>query len=101
MNEVTIVSVLIGAVIGMLFVRLSSLERRLNRLSRLEAKLDALLAKDGIQFDAFHGVPQDVREALEQGQTILAVRRLREAGLGLKEAKEYIDEVRRRKPVAY
>jgi ribosomal protein L7/L12 len=42
-------------------------------------------------------VPLGVREALEQGETILAIKRFREAtGAGLKEAKDFVDEVRRR-----
>jgi hypothetical protein len=99
-NEAVFVSVLIGAGIALLFVRLSAVERRLNRLSRLDAKLDALLRNAGIQFDDLQDVPPDVREALERGETILAIKRLREAtGAGLKEAKEFVDEVRRRQSV--
>jgi ribosomal protein L7/L12 len=38
-----------------------------------------------------------VREAVERGETITAIKRLREAtGMGLKEAKDHVDEVRRR-----
>jgi ribosomal protein L7/L12 len=69
----------------------------LNRLSRVDAKIDALLKNAAVEFDEFENVPTDVREALEQGETILAIRRLRAAtGMGLKEAKEFVDEVRHR-----
>jgi ribosomal protein L7/L12 len=101
MNEAVVVSGLIGGGIALLFIRLSALERRLNRLSRVDAKIDALLMNAGVEFDEFKDVPADVREALERGETILAIRRFRAAtGAGLKEAKEFVDEVRRRKAVA-
>jgi len=39
----------------------------------------------------------DVQEALDRGEVILAIKRQRQAtGLGLKEAKDYVDELRRR-----
>ena len=101
MYEAILVGPLIGIGIALLFIRLSVLERRLNRLSRVDAKIDALLKNAGIEFDEFENVPPDVREALEQGETILAIRRLRAAtGVGLKEAKDFVDEVRRRRVVA-
>ncbi len=97
MNEAIFVSVLIAIGIALLSVKLSALEQRLNRLSRLDAKVDALLKHAGVHFDEFQDVPADVREALERGETILAIKRFRAAtGVGLKEAKEFVDEVRRR-----
>jgi len=101
MNEAVLVGILVAVGIALVFTRLSAVERRLNRLSRLDAKLDALLKSAGIQFDQFQDVPADVREALERGETILAIKRFRQAtGAGLKEAKEFVDEVRRRKAAA-
>ena len=101
MNEAVILSALIGSAIAVVLVRLSAIERRLTRLSRLDAKIDALLGNAGIHFDPLQDVPADVREALERGETILAIKRLRQAtGAGLKEAKEFVDEVRRRQTVA-
>ena len=98
MNDVSIVSGIVGAGIALLFIRLSSLEQRLDRLSRLDAKVDALLKGAGIQFDPFRDVPADVREALERGETIVAIKRFREStGASLKEAKAFVDEVRRRR----
>lgn len=97
MNEAIVVSVLIVIGTTLLSVKLSALEQRLNRLSRLDAKVDALLKHAGIQFDGLQDVPLDVREAIERGETILAIKRFRAAtGVGLKEAKEFVDEVRRR-----
>lgn len=72
--------------------------QRLNRLSRLDAKVDALLKGAGIHFDPFRDVPADVRTALERGETIVAIKRFREStGASLKEAKAFVDEVRRRR----
>jgi hypothetical protein len=98
MNEVSITIGIVGAGIALLLNRLSALEQRLNRLSRLDAKVDALLKGAGIHFDPFRDVPADVREALERGETIAALKRFREStGASLKEAKAFVDEVRRRR----
>ena len=87
---------LIGLAVALVFMRIASLERRINRLSRVEAKLDALLKQQGVRFDEFQDVPPGVREAIEQGERILAIKRFREArGVDLKEAKEFVDEIRR------
>jgi hypothetical protein len=66
----------------------------------MDAKIDALLKTAGIHFDRLQDVPAGVREALQRGETILAVKRYRQAtGVGLKEAKEFVDEIRRRQIV--
>jgi len=97
MNESMLIWVLFGGALSVVHARLATLERRLARLSRLEAKVDALLDAGGVTFDPLRDVPPDVRTALEQGETILAIRRFREAtGASLKEAKDFVDEVRRR-----
>ncbi len=101
MNQSIFLSALVGISIALLFIRLASVERRMTRLSRLEAKVDALLQQAGINFDPYQDVLPDVREALEAGETILAIKRFRQAtGVDLKEAKEFVDEVRRRRLVA-
>jgi ribosomal protein L7/L12 len=95
--DVAIVSGIIGAAIALLLMRLWSVEQRLRRLSRLDAKVDALLKHAGIEFDPFHDVPADVRDALKRGETVVAIKRLRQAtGVGLREAKSFVEEVRRR-----
>ena len=97
MTDVMIASAIVGVGMALLFIRLSSLEQRLERLARLDAKVDALLNHAGVEFDPFADVPADVREALERGERILAIKRFREAtGVGLKEAKAFVDEVQRR-----
>jgi ribosomal protein L7/L12 len=98
MSEATFLSGLIGLGIAMVLMWLRSIERRLDRLARLDAKVDALLEAGGVHFDPYQEVPADVREALERGETILAIRRFRQAtGVGLKEAKDFVDELRRRR----
>jgi hypothetical protein len=83
---------------GILFQRLSALSARVDRLSRLEGKLDALLRNAGVVYDALQDVTPDVREALERGEYVLAIKKLREStGIGLKEAKEQVDELRLRR----
>ena len=98
MSAPVVASVIVGIVFAVLFTRLSIIERRLNRLSRLDAKIDALMTQAGITFDEFQGCPPGVQEAIDSNRTVLAIKRYREAtGAGLKEAKEFIDEVRRRR----
>jgi ribosomal protein L7/L12 len=98
MNDLVIATAIFGAVIALLYIRLRGVEQQLRRLSRLDAKVDALLSHAGVEFDSYHDVPADVREALERGETVLAIKRFRQAtGVGLKEAKTFVEEVRRRR----
>ena len=97
MSDAAIAGAFVGVGVAILFIRLAAIERRLNRLSRLDAKVDALLRASGVTFDELQDVPADVREALQRGETIDAIKRYRQAtGVGLKEAKDFVDEVRRR-----
>jgi hypothetical protein len=68
-------------------------------LSRVEAKLDALLKHQGIQFDPYADVPPAVADALRSGRKIDAIKAYRLAtGAGLKDAKDFVEEVQRRGP---
>jgi hypothetical protein len=97
MTGLAALGALIGIAVALVLARLAALERRLDRLSRIEARLDALMKHGGVQFDPYRDLPPGVREAVERGETITAIKRLREAtGMGLKEAKDHVDEVRRR-----
>jgi hypothetical protein len=101
MSAPVLAGIILGVGIALLFTRLSTIDRRLNRLSRLDAKVDALLKHQGVTFDEFQDCPPDVREAIDRNEMILAIKRYRQAtGAGLKEAKEFIDEVRRRRATA-
>jgi hypothetical protein len=100
MDTVVLLGVAVAIGIAIVLNRLSTIERRLNRLSRLDGKVDALLKHEGITFDEFQDCPPDVREAIDRNEMILAIKRYRQAtGVGLKEAKEFIDEVRRRRAI--
>jgi hypothetical protein len=101
MSEPMLIGALIGAGVGLLysivFGRLSAINRRLDRLSLLDAKVDALLKAGKVKFDPFENIPAGVRECLEHGETIEAIKQYRLAtGVGLKEAKDFVDEIRRR-----
>ena len=84
--------------------RLSVLEKRVvtlsrveGKLSRLDGKVDALLKHAGIAYDPYENLPDDVIRAVQQGEKIQAIKHYRaETGVGLREAKEFIEEVQRR-----
>jgi hypothetical protein len=81
------------AVIG---ARLGALRNRLGALSRIEAKLDLLLKQANIRFEGQVNVRREVADALRAGRKIEAIKLYREAtGVGLKEAKDYVEEVER------
>jgi hypothetical protein len=98
MNELLLLLLLIaGAAIAVIGARVVSLDERLRALSRLEGKVDALLEHEGIRFDPYSEVPPPVLDALRRGKKIEAIKEYRAAtGVGLKEAKEFVEEVERR-----
>ena len=90
-------SVCAVAVVAIVLLRLFSIEKRVVALSRVDAKLDLLLKQAGIEYDPYKNLPRQVTEALQRGEKIQAIKHYREAaGVGLKEAKELIEEVQRR-----
>jgi ribosomal protein L7/L12 len=93
-----VAAILAGAVAAVLLARLGrSRDHEARALGRVEAKLDAILKHQGIQFDPYAEVPPKVIEALQSGQKIEAIREYRVAtGIGLKEAKERVEEIWRR-----
>jgi ribosomal protein L7/L12 len=98
MNETFLLGLVIGALAAAVAVgRIASRERHSRALSRLEAKVDALLKHEGIQFDPYKDLHPRVLDALRRGEKIEAIKEYRQAtGVGLKEAKEYVDEIERR-----
>jgi ribosomal protein L7/L12 len=97
MSEVVVLVVVLGAFLVVTGARLASLEQRLRSVSRVERKLDALLAQAGVRYDPYGSAPPEVIEALRRGKKIEAIKHYRAAtGAGLKEAKEYVDELERR-----
>lgn len=91
-----IVAIIMIVVLGIIVVRLSDLEKRLTASLRLDAKLDALLKHAGIKFDLRASLPSDALQALDRGRKVEAIKHYRAAtGVGLKEAKDVIEEVQR------
>jgi ribosomal protein L7/L12 len=73
---------------------ISSLRKRLSTLARIEAKLDLVLEHAGLKYVPYANLPATVIEALHNGEKIQAIKHYRAAtGAGLKEAKEFIEEV--------
>ena len=73
--------------------RLNELERRLRGVARVEAKLDLLLDHEGLAFDPYKSVWPDIADALRRGQKIEAIKLYcLSSGVGLKEAKDFIEE---------
>ena len=89
-------------VLGLIFLRLigarlDKIQSQLAASGRVEAKLDLLLKKAGIKFDPFEYVSEDIVAALRANEKIKAIKLYRQAtGVGLKQAKDFIEEVQRR-----
>jgi len=101
MNEqIALIAVMILCVIlviNLLATRLSKIEQRIAKLSSVDAKLDLLLKHAGLEYDPYKSLPREVVEAVQSGRKIEAIKRYREAtAVGLKEAKDFIEEVQRR-----
>jgi ribosomal protein L7/L12 len=86
---------------------LSNLQKRTAALSRVEAKLDLLLGNAGLEYDPLGdvsaggasagGASTEIVEALRRGDKIGAIKHYRNAsGAGLKDAKDYVEELQRR-----
>jgi ribosomal protein L7/L12 len=90
-------ALIIIAWIGLVLAQCASIKKRLAALTRMEAKVDLLLKQAGATYDPYADVPANVADALAQGKKILAIKHYREAtGAGLKEAKDFVEEVQRR-----
>lgn len=101
MNEQTaflsVLILLLVVAVAWLHHLLFGLRKRMNALSRVDAKLDLLLKQAGIAYDPYKNLPRAVVEAMQRGNKIQAIKEYREAsGLSLKEAKDFIEEVQRR-----
>jgi hypothetical protein len=76
---------------------INDLRKRTRRLGRMEAKLDLLMKKAGIEFGPYEGLPTRVVDALNRGEKIEAIKFYRStAGVSLKEAKNFIEDIQRR-----
>jgi ribosomal protein L7/L12 len=101
MELVYLIILLVTVAIMFIQWRLQNLMKRVSAISRLDAKLDLLLQHAGVKFDPYKHVPSDVTEAVKRGNKIEAIKRYRQStGVGLKEAKDFIEEVQRRAGVS-
>jgi hypothetical protein len=93
-------AVLLTALIGSILSPFGSIrvqEERTRLLWMVDAKLDLLLKHAGIDFDPYKNIPSQVLDALQRGEKIRAIKNyMRAAGVGLKEAKDFVEEVQRR-----
>jgi ribosomal protein L7/L12 len=76
---------------------LSRLQKQAGALTRIEAKLDLLLGNENLTYEPLANVPAAVADAIQRGEKIEAIKLYREAtGVGLKEAKDYVEEIQRK-----
>jgi hypothetical protein len=87
-----------GIVLGSVALRLIEMRSRTGTLFyRVEAKLDLLLKQANIKFDPYANVPGEIADAVQAGQTLQAIKLYRDStGVGLKEAKDFIEQYPRR-----
>src|SRR6266576_2178092 len=78
--------------------RLDVMARQIATISRIEGKLDLLLKQAGLEYDPYKSISPRVAGLLKQGKKIEAIKCYREenTGVGLREAKEYVEVVQRR-----
>ena len=98
MNEmILVVSAAVALSVVLLGKAIDDIRKRIRTLRRIEAKLDLLMKHAGIEFEPYKGLPPDVVDALQRGEKIEAIKSYRSAaGLGLKEAKDFIEDIQRR-----
>jgi hypothetical protein len=77
--------------------RLIEMQNRMGPLLyRVDAKLDLLLKQANIKFDPYANIPRDAADAARAGKTIQAIKLYRQSsGVGLKEAKDFIEGFQR------
>ena len=88
----------LGALLGSInAISRTGIDSRLRTLRRVEAKINLPLEQAGIEFDPYKSLPQEVADALRRGEKIRAIEPLRRAtGAGLREGRDFIEEVQRR-----
>ncbi len=97
MNDALLLVFVVVGVAVAIAARRTSAERQVRALSRVEAKVDALLKQAGIRFDPYADAPAPVLDALRRGRKVEAIKEYRAAtGVGLQEAKDYVEELQRR-----
>ncbi|HDR7686373.1 MULTISPECIES: hypothetical protein [Bacillus cereus group] len=84
------------AAFGFIYIveKLNKIEKKTNtRLKRIEDRLQVIKKEMGI-VEREHEINKELRQLVEDGKTITAVKRVREAfGFSLLEAKQYVDKL--------
>jgi hypothetical protein len=99
MNTLVILIFVIGIFIVQLFHSraLNEIRNSARTLGRIEMKLDLVMQQAGVEFPPYKALPGEVIDALKRGEKIAAIKSYRAAtGVGLKEAKDRIEDVQRR-----
>jgi Ribosomal protein L7/L12 C-terminal domain len=88
--------VILVVVVSVSFRLIEMRSRTVSQLSRVEDKLDLLLKQANIQYDPFANLPHEIADAARAGKKIQAIKLYRQwSGVGLKEAKDFIEEFQR------
>ncbi len=87
--------IIIGCVmLGVIFSIVSQLQRD---IARINASLYRIEKHIGVQNQEVENIDEELRELISQGKKVKAVKKYRIAtGLGLKEAKDYVDRLSER-----
>jgi ribosomal protein L7/L12 len=89
-------AMLIMILISVISARLNDIQRRVAVLTRIDAKLDLLLKQANIKYAPYQNVAPDIVEAVRTGQKIMAIKLYRQStGAGLKESKDFVEELQR------
>lgn len=84
------------AIFGFIYIveKLNKIEKKNDaRLKRMEDRLQLITKEMGI-IDREPEINKELRQLMEEGKTVTAVKRVREAfGLSLLEAKQYVDKL--------
>ncbi|MDT3496731.1 hypothetical protein NLU03_20540 [Bacillus toyonensis] len=84
------------AAFGFIYIaeKLNKIEKKTNkRLKRIEDRLQVITKEMGIA-EREHEINKELRQLVEEGKTVTAVKRVREAfGFSLLEAKQYVDKL--------
>lgn len=91
MDEKVLMAILAGLFVCLYSV-ISSFEKKLNKI---EMKLDKIIDKLDINEESLNNeVEKEIEELVKKGNLVRAIKVYRmETGVGLREAKEYIDEL--------
>ena len=90
------------AIFGFIYIveKLNKIEKKTDaRLKRMEDRLQLITKEMGI-VDREPEINKELRQLMEEGKTVTAVKRVREAfGFSLLEAKQYVDNYKKRSSI--